>query len=109
MYVCQNCVKMGKMIKEEPKNRNYSVIIENKEEDEIDLLSDIKEGFVDNFNTIIRKNRQQKNLTIKELAGKLNIKESIMKKIEHGEIAPDNTLKNKLEKYLKIKLTNNNL
>ncbi|RLG14998.1 MAG: TIGR00270 family protein [Candidatus Nanohalarchaeota archaeon] len=103
MYVCPNCAKMGTVIKEEPKSKAY--VLEEQPEEEVDLLNDARDEFVDGFNLTIQKNRQRQNLTIKDLAEKLNIKESIMKKIEHGEIVPDGTTKNKLERFFRIKLT----
>ncbi|MCK5177688.1 MAG: multiprotein-bridging factor 1 family protein, partial [Candidatus Aenigmarchaeota archaeon] len=108
LFVCPNCAKMGEIIKEEPKKKEPFVFEEKEEKIKPDenLLNELeKDKFADDFYFVIRKKRQQQGLTIKELANKLNIKESIMKKIEQGNFMPDNSTKNKLERFFGIKLT----
>lgn len=52
----------------------------------------------------ISKARQRLGLTIKELAEKVFEKESVLHKIESGKMIPDQKLKERLEKFLNIKL-----
>ncbi|MCK5476651.1 MAG: TIGR00270 family protein [Candidatus Aenigmarchaeota archaeon] len=107
LFVCPNCAKMGEIIKEEPRKKE-PFVFETEEkiqpnENPLNKLEDNK--LADDFYFLIRKKRQQQGLTIKELANKLNIKESVMKKIEQGGFMPDNLTKNKLERFFGIKLT----
>ena len=102
MYVCPNCANRGKVIEKEPESKPY--VFEKQSEDKEDIFSENERELKGNFNLLIQKKRQQQGLTIKDLANKLNIKESIMKKIEHGEFTPDDSTISKLERFFKTKL-----
>jgi len=56
------------------------------------------------FGSIVRKKRQQLNLTVEELAKKIFEKESILHKIENQKIVPSDPMVSKLEKALQISL-----
>ncbi len=70
------------------------------EREEFDLGLDI----VPDFGARIRKAREQKQLTVQELAARVFEKESVLHRIEAQAIKPDNALIAKLEKCLGIKL-----
>ncbi len=67
------------------------------EEAETDFL-------VEGFGQAIKRARDQRQWHQRELAQKLNEKESIISKIETGKFEPDAKLARKLEKLLGIKL-----
>ena len=98
--LCQNCAKMGEEIKQPKK------IIQNNLDEENELFDlDTEEELADDWNKIIQKKRDALGLTIKQLAEKLNIRESVMKKIESRNFTLDDLTKSKIEKFFKIKLT----
>ncbi len=70
------------------------------EKEQLDLGLDIEPD----YGKLIRKAREQKNLTVKELAMKVFEKESVLHRIESQAIKPSDALLAKLEKQLGIKL-----
>ena len=70
------------------------------EREEFDLGLDI----VSDFSARVRKAREQKQLTVQELAAKVFEKESVLHRIEAQAIKPNDALIAKLEKALGIKL-----
>ena len=60
---------------------------------------------VDGYDQIIRDTREQLEWTQEELAAKIKEKESLIKKIERGEIVPEDSVRKKLERALNIQLT----
>ncbi|MBU0661837.1 MAG: multiprotein-bridging factor 1 family protein [Candidatus Diapherotrites archaeon] len=62
-------------------------------------------GLLDeNLGTIIRRAREKKGLTIKELSEKVFEKESVLHKIEQNKALPDTRLQTRLESFLGIKI-----
>jgi len=61
--------------------------------------------FIDNYGKKIIEARERMNLTREEFAKKINEKESIIKRIEHEDMRPNQALTKKIERFLKIKLT----
>ncbi len=53
----------------------------------------------------IRNAREGSNLTQEELAGELNEKASLIRKLERGDILPSDDVRKKLERKLGISLT----
>ena len=100
LNVCTDCSKFGKVIaiiKEEP---SEEIKKSARQEPEKEIL----EVVVENFSDIIKKKREQLNLTQKDFAKKLNEKESIIHKIEIGNFIPQLGLVKKFGKILRIKL-----
>lgn len=56
---------------------------------------------------LIRQQRNNKKLSQKVLAQKLNIQVNLLNNYESGKIKPDNNILGKLEKYLGIRLRGN--
>jgi len=97
--VCENCAKeFGNIVKIEnfEKNKKESKRIPEFESEEVELVED--------YNEKIREVREKMKLTLKEAAEKIGIKESILSKIERGELIPDKKTLEKIEKFFKIKL-----
>ncbi|AEH61647.1 transcriptional regulator, XRE family [Methanosalsum zhilinae DSM 4017] len=70
-----------------------------------DPLADIKEELVEDYNNIIRDSREKLNWTQEELALKIKEKESLIKKIERGDIVPEDSVLKKIERALDVTLT----
>ena len=62
------------------------------------------EELVENFNEIIRKEREKRGWSQKELAKRIQEKESLIRKIENAEITPEKEIIEKLERLFNIKL-----
>ena len=101
LQVCKSCSRFGKIlkpVKEERKEEKKAEKIEEVHEKEV------VEMIVSDFSSKIRKKREQLGLKQEEFAKKINEKESVIHKLETGEITPSLKLAKKLEKFLKIKL-----
>ncbi len=59
---------------------------------------------VENYAEIVRRARENLGLTREELAKLIGVKESIIRRIEEGQLMPDVELARKLEKVLRVKL-----
>ncbi len=65
---------------------------------------DTSQEMVENYSDVIRQARERAGLSTEELGMKINEKESVLRKIETGKIAPNDLLVSKLERLFKIKL-----
>jgi len=92
LSACDECIKFGKEVfkTEFKKSKNTAIIPE-------------VEVILEDFSKIIRKERQRKNLKQDELAKKLNIKASFVKRMEEGWEPPTIMLR-KIEKFFNLKL-----
>jgi putative transcription factor len=59
---------------------------------------------VENYNEVIKRARENLGLTRETLAAMLGIKETVLRRIEAGQLQPDISLARKLEKTLGVKL-----
>ncbi|MCC6012886.1 MAG: multiprotein bridging factor aMBF1 [Candidatus Verstraetearchaeota archaeon] len=102
LNVCRDCSKFGTIVTErkisKPKQISKPITTNLKKE------IDTEEEIVENFGEIIRKRREELNITREELAKKLGEKESVIRRIENCEIYPPHDLLVKIEKLLKISL-----
>ena len=111
LKVCEDCARFGKEIspKEAKKYVRASSAISERLEmrekrmRERDVLED-EEVLDPDFPEKIRDARMSLGMTQEELAKKINEKHSVITKIEHGELVPDENLRKKLEKALNIRL-----
>jgi len=69
-----------------------------------DMFDDMDELVAD-YDDLIREARESRGLTQEELAGDLNEKASLIRKLERGDILPSDDVQSKLEKKLEITLT----
>lgn len=95
MKVCSDCSKFGKVLRE---------IKEIEEEEKKPEEEEFVEGIVDDYSKIIKDKREKMGMKQDELAKKLNIKESVIHKIETGILEPNMETARKLENFLRIKL-----
>ena len=113
LEVCSECAKFGiEAKKEEPKEEKgpQPVIAKRLEvREKRGKPRDVytageREELVEDFGAVIRRAREQKGMSQKDLALKINERVTILSKIEAGQMRPDDRFVEKLEKALGIKL-----
>ncbi|MBU1120943.1 MAG: multiprotein bridging factor aMBF1 [archaeon] len=97
MNVCDDCSSYGKVLHTPPKKPARIIKpspnpFKRAESYEMELIDGIGE--------IIRKEREKRNLKIKELAEKIFEKESVVQRIESGKFTPTDEVIRKLEKFI---------
>jgi putative transcription factor len=70
-----------------------------------DVFDQIKDELVEDYADRIKKAREAKHMTDEELAKKTQSKVNIIKKVERGELIPEDALVKKIELALEVKLT----
>jgi len=106
--VCKSCARFGKPEdkwspvpkKMVPVERAFTVRRPKPRDHFKDLVELIPE-----FGRKIREARESLGLTPEELAARIKEKAALLKKIEREEISPEDDVRKKLERELKIKLT----
>ena len=102
MHVCERCAKGMTPIEiiDHSQNKNakqeHSVIKHAFSEEGNEITND--------YGSIIKKARERAGLTNKDLAIRINEKESLIARIERNQLVPDERVAKKLEKLLGIKL-----
>ena len=102
LQVCEECAKFGKIKKEKVfSNKAYlkNIQQEIKEIREKEIIVSQK------AKDLLRRYREEKGLTREELAKMLNVKVNLIEKIERGVTDLDLKDVEKIEKKLKLKLT----
>ena len=69
-----------------------------------DMFDFIEGDIVDDYAARIRRAREEKGLSQKDLAMQMKEKEHLLKKIENGELIPEDDVRKKIEKALGIRL-----
>jgi len=99
MELCEACAKFGQVIRKQYAKKIIKVgknLFQEQKEDTV-LIQD--------YGRKIKKKRQHFGFTQEELAKKLAEKESIISKLESENYTPQKFLINKIERVLKIKIT----
>ncbi|RLF22682.1 MAG: TIGR00270 family protein [Thermoprotei archaeon] len=105
MRVCSECAKYGTPVKEsrpirlavrKVRTRPVKASTRRRPEEEFEIVED--------YATRIREAREMLGLTRELLARQIGEKESVIRRIEHGQLVPPIWLAQKLERVLKIKL-----
>lgn len=108
LSVCSNCAKFGKVLANvhdkkflEKREKKWE-----KEKKSMPLLSEeqINQSVVEDYAKIIKEKRELLGLKQEDFAKKINEKESIIHKIETSHFEPSIKLARKIEKFLKVKL-----
>lgn len=94
MRVCDSCAELGEKIDKKSK----------KKKKKKRRRKSSQKTLANNYGDRVREEREDRELSIKELADSLNEKESVIKKIEREELKPDKSLAGKLSKELDITL-----
>jgi len=104
LKVCKGCSSYGKIktiiepvVKEKKKKKLEK---ERFEKPEIELIQMV----VSNYSVLVKNARERKGLKQKEIAKLINEKESVIHKIESGNLKPSIKLAEKLERFFRIKL-----
>lgn len=114
MRVCEACAHLGKPSREistsgipskleitASPRRTPTKTIPRRSKPRFDL---IEYDLVEDFHEIIKKAREERGLTREELAKRLKEKESVIARIERGEMEPSLELARKLERALGIRI-----
>lgn len=112
LEVCSECAKFGiESKKEVPEEKGPQPVIAKRLEvrEKRGKPRDVytggeKEELLEDLGAVIRKAREKKGLSQKDLAMKINERVTILSKIEAGQMRPDDKFLAKLEKELGIKL-----
>lgn len=113
MATCKECSKYGKVQrKPQPKvtkkvkkgNYNNNSNYNGRPKKQYSRPKEEEYELVENYNKIIRKAREQQQLTQKMLGEKIYERESVIAHIEAGKMVPDDKIAKKIEKVLGIKL-----
>lgn len=100
LRVCASCKKYGGSIQSAGNVVRRVVLKKKKPQTKIEF----KDELIENFNQIIRIEREKRGWSQEQLAKKIQEKESIIRKIENAEITPEPEIVEKLEKLFGIKL-----
>lgn len=95
LCVCDNCVNLGEEVKEAVKPVARKSMIPLPEE--------LNQILIHDFANVIKKAREKRGLKQDELAKKINIRASLVKRMEEGW-EPSFVLVRKLEKFFNVKL-----
>ncbi|MDY6930354.1 MAG: multiprotein bridging factor aMBF1 [Halobacteriota archaeon] len=101
LSVCNACVRYGNVIYEKPSPQRRNVQLNRS----IQSSTIEVEEIVQNYGVLIKNAREKLGLSREDFAKKLNEKASLISKIERSEMVPDDELRKKIEKMIKVKLT----
>jgi len=112
LTVCVKCSKHGKIIWEEdpalrgetPKRTLTPISLRTQKRKTTESTVEITQELIEGYDSKIRQAREKLGISHEELGKKISEKESVLRKIETGKMAPNNILVTKLEHALKIKL-----
>ena len=97
LQLCRRCKEFGDVIETAQESRAP------KKKPQINL-PEPEEFIVEDYSLKLKDSREKLGITQKELAEKINEKESVIHKLESGHMKPSMTLAVKLEKFLGLKL-----
>jgi len=97
LQLCRRCKEFGDVIETAQESRAPQKKPHIK-------LPEPEEFIVEDYSLKLKDSREKLGITQKELAKKINEKESVIHKLESGHMKPNMTLAAKLEKFLGLKL-----
>ena len=105
--VCGKCSQHGTVAnKRAPVSRKVAPVARHlPKRSQRRTFDTVSDELVDGYETVIRDARRDRSWSQDQLAGKIKEKASLLKKIERGEITPEDSILKKLEHTLDIKLT----
>ncbi|TGC11095.1 multiprotein bridging factor aMBF1 [Methanolobus halotolerans] len=109
LTVCGRCSQYGKNLeKRTPVSRKMAPVApvaQSRKKSRSKGFEAFSDELVDDYDSVIKEAREKKQLTHDELAYKVKEKSSLIKKLERGDIVPEEEVRKKLERELDIKLT----
>ncbi len=109
LTVCGRCSQYGKNVdKRTPVSRKIAPTApaaQRRKKSKPKGFEAFTDELVPDYDSIIKEAREKKQLTHDELAHKIKEKSSLVKKLERGDIVPEEDVRKKLERELDIKLT----
>lgn len=103
LYVCRSCAtRYGKRAIAQPTPQRRQQLQPRPKQPVSRVIRNVE--LVDNFGELIKKSRENLGLSREALAAMLGVKETVLRRIESGQLQPDVALARKLEKALGIKL-----
>lgn len=117
--VCDSCAQFGTEVKTQSSSTSstkYSTSSKSKKSTSSSSSSsgsskrrrdmfDEMDELASDYDERIKQAREAEGLSQEELASQINEKASLIRKLEHGDMLPNSTVQRKLEKKLKITLT----
>jgi putative transcription factor len=101
LNVCDICAKHGKIIRKiEPIKESRNI----RKKEKIEIEEETIEKIVEGYGKLIKESREKLGLKQEDFAKKINEKSSIIHNIESEHYEPDIKLAQKIEKFLKIRL-----
>ena len=97
MKVCSSCSDMGDVVEQKKKKKTKKSKSKTYRPKDTEKLTS-------NYGEKLKEAREDRKLSIKELADSLNEKASLIKKIEREDLKPEKSLANKLSKELDVTL-----
>lgn len=97
--VCNNCLKFGRKVEVPQQTYKINRKVEFKSLEQEDLT------IVSGYGERMKKARESIGLTRIELASKMKEKQSVIKRLEEEKMEPDEKLMKRIEKILKISLS----
>jgi len=102
MNVCERCRSFGEEVREVRREEPQKRV--TRSSPRTATAEFFAEELIPNYSEVIREARKRKGMTQEDLAKKIKEKVSLIKKIENGELTPEEKVVKKLEKELDIKL-----
>lgn len=102
LTVCASCKQFGSEKVSTAAQAGAKRVVIKKKKVSTDI--EFKDELVENYNQIIRQEREKRGWSQEQLAKKIQEKESLIRKIENAEITPDPEVVAKIEKLFGIKL-----
>jgi len=97
MKVCSSCSEMGDVVEQKKKKKT-------KKKSSKTYRPKDTEKLTSNYGEKLKEAREDRKLSINELADSLNEKASLIKKVEREDLKPEKSLANKLSKELDVTL-----
>ena len=108
LEVCPKCAELGVRVADAPKKasvyeyQDRRILVSTHRRRG---LPEFVDEIIEDYASVIRKARESRGLTQEKLADLVNEKLSLIRKIERGDIVPDDKVRKKLEHNLDVKLT----
>lgn len=107
MYVCPDCVRFGKVIKERTETTTESRPLyraKTPRPPKPDALTRGAKELAEDYPKRIQRGREKKGWSREDLGRKINERVSVIANLEHGQMHPSDNLIKKLERALDIEL-----